>query len=182
MPSQLRPNHVRLANQYDAHAILLYGQNTSLHLRTGCVVSPHGIDGDCNHGNSSTVRASSAAQPPRLPRFRNHASARRLTWYREPDAPCNTHNADKRDAAASSRGSSGTSPEPARADDHAPAWCWSVAWNVAVLDLAFLTSFSPFPYVLDFPYSLACFHKHTHCTAAPPSFTLTLLFLEPVLL
>src|SRR5215472_14562078 len=50
MPGQLRANEIRLAHQQHANAELLCRQYTPLHLRTGCVVSPHGSDSDGDHG------------------------------------------------------------------------------------------------------------------------------------
>ena len=50
---QFPSNHVWLADQQYAHSVLFRRQHTPLHLRPGCVVSPHGINGDCDHGISS---------------------------------------------------------------------------------------------------------------------------------
>jgi hypothetical protein len=106
------------------------------------MVSPHGIDSDCNHGNFPAASASSEVTHREGRQFETPISTRGLTSYRVPDGPYSNRNAGKRDAAVSSHGSSGTSPSPARTGDRAPASCSSAVWNVAVLDLAWFCSLS----------------------------------------
>jgi len=68
--------------------------------------------------------------------FESPASTCTLTSCRVPVFPCNTRNAGKPDAVASSRGSWDTWPEPEQKARRGHAWCWCAAWNVVVLDLA----------------------------------------------
>jgi len=149
--------------------------------------------------------SSHTAVVPEIRERRLRASAAGPTSCRVLDAPCNTRNAGRRDAAVSSHGSSGTSPELGRTGDRAPASCWSASWNVAVLDLASSTLFPSYP-LLPLPHSLPlllllsagfyrffltslplCFlaslFKRTHTLPGVPADSLcALLFLEPVLL
>jgi hypothetical protein len=68
--------------------------------------------------------------------FESPDSTCALTSCRVPVYPCNTRNAGKPDAAASSHGNGDIWPEREQAARRVHAWYWCGVWNVVVLGLA----------------------------------------------